>query len=112
MLNWGYRSDERLLIKKVLSIAVFENQYKAYLKELANASNDYFDADKSLARINKWQALIANYVSNDTGEDMTIQDKPASWSNCDFYRLKSGNDAGGSDGNANFFKTKIKCITW
>lgn len=112
LLNWGYRSDERLLIKKVLSIAVFENQYKAYLKELANSGNDYFDADKSLARINKWQALIANYVSNDTGDDMTIQDKPASWSNCDFYRLKSGNDAGGSDGNANFFKTKIKCITW
>ena len=39
--NWGYRSDERLLIKKVLSIAVFENQYKAYLKNWLIPGNDY-----------------------------------------------------------------------
>ena len=30
--------------------------------------------------------------------------------NCDFYRLKSGNDASGSDGNANFSKQKLNAL--
>lgn len=112
LLYWGERDGTRLLMKKVLSISEFENRYKQYIKELAAAENDYFAAAKSMTRIRNWQQMIRPYISNDTGEDMEIADKPASWGNCDFYRILSGNDEGGDNGEANFFTTKIKSITF
>ena len=54
--------------------------------------------------------MIKPYVANDTNEDMEINDYPAGWGNCDFYRLRTGNDKGGSDGKANFFLTKQRVI--
>jgi spore coat protein H len=48
--------------------------------------------------------MIGPYVSNDTGEDMVIEDKPAYWANCPFYRLLSGGDQG--TGISNYFKTR------
>lgn len=111
LLKWG-NMNSRPLITKILAIPRYLALYKAYIKELANPSNNYFDASRSMERIQRWQDKILKYVSNDTGEDMTINDKPASWGNCSFYRLKSGNDAGGSNGNANYFKTRIKNIPW
>lgn len=112
MLNWGALDDSRLFMKKIMSITAFKNQYKAYIKELANANNDLFDTNKSIARIQQWHAMIGNYIVNDTKEDMLIEDKPASWGNAGFYRLFTGDDKGGNAGDANFFKTKIKSITW
>ncbi len=115
MLNWGALDGSRLLMRKVMSINEFKEQYKAYIKELANENNDLFDTNKSIARISQWHAMIGNYIVNDTNEDMQIEDKPASWGNAEFYRLFTGNDKGGvgrNAGDANFFKTKIKSITW
>ena len=96
-------------MRKVMSIAEYKAQYVDYLKELAS-NPEYFEAESSIARIKMWHSLIGDYVSNDTGEDMVIDDRPASWGNCHFYRLFSGNDQGGRNGDANYFKTKIKTI--
>ena len=41
---------------------------------------------------------------------MELNDVPATWGNSSFYRLLTGNDQGGSNGEANWFKTKIKSI--
>lgn len=112
MLHWGSREGDRLLMRKVLSITEYEDTYKAYIKELAAPENDYFDAEKSIARIKQWHQMISPYISNDTGEDMEINDIPAGWGNCSFYRLFSGNNMGGSNGDANFFTTKIKSINF
>ena len=111
LLKWGDMNN-RPLITKILAIPRYLALYKAYIKELADPAKNYFDANRSLERIQRWQAKVQQYVSNDTGEDMLIDDKPASWGNCSFYRLKSGNDAGGANGNANYFKTKTKSIGW
>ncbi|MBK6936816.1 MAG: CotH kinase family protein [Chitinophagaceae bacterium] len=111
LLQWGNMTD-RPLVTKILQIVDYRNLYKSYLKELAGSSLPYFNYTASLQRINKWQQLVNNYVFNDTGEDMYIEDKPAPWGNVPLYRLKSGNDLGGANGEANFFSTKAKQITW
>jgi spore coat protein CotH len=108
-LNWGSLGGDRVLMRKVMSIPEYKAQYVAYLKELAT-NPEYFEYEGSLARIRAWHNMIGEYVSNDTGEDMAIEDRPASWGNCHFYRLFSGNDQGGRNGEANFFKTKIRII--
>jgi hypothetical protein len=82
------------------------------LKDLINPTADLFDATKSMQRISIWKNLIQSHISNDTGEDMVIEDKPASWGNASFYRLQSGNNQGGANGNANYFTTKAKTIIW
>ncbi len=106
-LHWGSRGGDRLLIKKVLSIPQFENQYKAYLQALA-AGDFAYAASK--ARIEAWQAMIRPYVANDTGEDMVIEDKTAAWSIYSGYRLLSGGIGDGKSGEANFFLTKINSV--
>jgi len=105
MLEWGDLSGERMLMRKIMSVPEFKNQYKAYIKELA-ASDDLFKTEGSIARITAWQSMIYSYIANDTNEDMQIIDIPASWGNCSFYRLLSG------DNNTNFFKAKIHSINF
>lgn len=90
VLNWG--SSANPLVKKIISVPEYETLYKSYLNELVDRNNDYFYVDKSAARIYKWQTMIKNFISNDTGEDMVIDDKPASWGNCSFYRLLGPNN--------------------
>ncbi len=87
LLTWG--KDSNPLIKKILSIPEYRTTYVNHLKLLANSSSDLFYVDKSIARIQKWHKLIENHISNDTEEDMSIQDIPASWANCPQYRLLS-----------------------
>ncbi len=106
-MNWGSRGGDRLLIKKVLSIPAFEAQYKKYLQELAAGDFAY---NASTARIRAWQEMVRKYVPNDTGEDMVIEDKPASWGNYHGYRLLSGGVGNGQNGEANFFLTKINSV--
>ena len=108
-LHWGSLEGDRVLMRKVMSIPEYKAQYVAYLKELVS-NPEYFEYEGSLARIRAWHDMIGEYVSNDTEEDMAIEDRPASWGNCYFYRLFSGNDQGGRNGEANFFKTKIRVI--
>jgi spore coat protein CotH len=109
VLAWGDLGGERMLMRKIMSIDEFKNKYKDYIKELA-ASDDFFKTEGSIARIESWHSKIRNFVSNDTGEDMQIIDRPAEWGNCPFYRLFSGNNQGGTNGNANFFSTKISSL--
>ena len=62
-----------------------------------------FKADVAAARIKEWHKVIGPYVSNDTGEDMEIKDRPAPWGNHGEYRILS------EDGN-NFFSVKASVI--
>ncbi|HRZ96092.1 MAG TPA: CotH kinase family protein [Paludibacter sp.] len=90
VLNWGNSSYP--LITKIINIPEYKALYISYIRELCSNQNNYFEYSKSTARIRNWQNLIKNYISNDTGEDMKIEDKPASWGNCDFYRLLETNN--------------------
>jgi spore coat protein CotH len=109
-LNWGPGSG-RPLVTKILSVPAWRDQYKAYITELASRQ-DLFAASGSMQRVSTWQALVSPYVSNDTGEDMSIGDTPAYWGNAPFYRLSSGNSGGGSSGEANYFSSRIASIPW
>ena len=110
LLNWGPRDGTRILARKVFSIPEYETRFKNYIKQIAT-SDDLMSEAGSKARIRAWQAMISPYVSNDTGEDMTIYDAPASWGYYGGYRLLSGGIGDGQSGEeANFFKTKINSI--
>ena len=100
-LKWG--NDRNPLIARMLKFSTFKNKYIAYLKELVTPGNGYMDRVTSQARIRAWHARIGQYVNNDTGEDMTIEDKPASWGNHGEYNLLKNN----SD---NFFTVKAAAI--
>jgi hypothetical protein len=110
-LTWG-NMTQRPLITKVLAIPQYQTMYKNYITELTSINNDYFHSIRSMARIQAWQNRIAPFVSNDTGEDMLIEDKPASWGNQPNYRVTSGNSAGGSNGPANYFASKKSSLPW
>lgn len=110
-LNWGPNSG-RPLINKIMAIPACKEKYKSYISQLADTQNDLFAPNKSMQRIAGWQLMISPYVSNDTGEDMAIGDQPAPWGNASFYRLSSGNAMGGTNGNANYFSSRIQSIPW
>ena len=78
--------------------------YKDALMELTDPANALFHMDASVPRIQAWQNQIEPYVSNDTGEDMSIKDKPASWGNHHEYRLMD-------TGNDNFFRVKTETVS-
>ena len=86
---------------KIIQFEDYKALYVGYLKELVDSSTGYFDYSSSAARIRDWHSQISPYVSNDTGEDMTIEDRPASWSNHGEYRLLE-------DGGNNFFRVKAE----
>jgi spore coat protein H len=110
-LTWGSMTN-RPLITKILAIPEYQAMYKSYITNLAFVGNDYFTASKSMLRIQNWQSKIAPFVSNDTGEDMVIQDQPASWGNQPNYRVLSGNSTGGNNGPGNFFTSRTSSIPW
>ena len=87
-LRWGSLGGDRLLCRKVFSIAEYTERYKQYLLELVD-NDDYFTASGSAERIRRWQQMIAPYVENDTGEDMTIADGSISWNSTPYYRILS-----------------------
>jgi len=97
-LKWGDSSYP--LTVKILQNSTWKSTYIKYLKELC-AGN--FSASASASRIRKWQDMIGRYVSNDTGEDMSISDEPASWSNHREYRLLD-------NGSNNFFQVKASVV--
>ena len=101
-LQWG-KSSENPLVAKILTIPEYKTQYLKYLNDLVDKKYDLFYATYSQQRILKWRSKIANYISNDTGEDMTIQDLPANWGNQSRYRLLN------NDQN-NFFSVKANSI--
>ena len=104
-LHWG--SDDRMLIKKVFSIDEYLESYKSYLREIVTADS-LMEPEAAMKRIKKFQALVKDYVKNDTGEDMVVEDKPRQDEGDIDYRLLSGNDKG-KDGS-NYFRTKARVI--
>ena len=100
-LRWG--NDNNPLIARILKFNDFKAKYVAYLKGLTDSKNALLDRASSQARIRSWQQRIEPYVDNDTGEDTTIEDKPASWGNHSEYNLLKNN----SD---NFFTVKASSI--
>lgn len=98
--NWG---DGGRLMERLMKIDEFKAIYRDALKEIAARENNLFHKDASMARIKAWQDRISPYVGNDTGEDMKIEDKPASWGNHGEYRIMT-------DGPDNFFEVKTSVI--
>lgn len=98
--KWGTNAQHPLIHKVLECDPKYKALYASYLKELIDPSMGYFDYASSAARIRAWHSKIKEYVSNDTGEDMSIYDQPASWSNHGEYRLLEDNN--------NFFKVKAE----
>lgn len=98
--NWG---DAGILMEKILQFDDFKQMYKNAFLELADPENALFHMDASSRRIRIWQNRVRPYVSNDTGEDMSIRDSPATWSNHTEYRLVD-------TGNNNWFRVKTEVI--
>lgn len=100
-LKWGSNANHPLINTILECDPSYKELYKSYLKELVDASAGYFHYDASVARIRNWHNKIKDYVSNDTGEDMSIYDQPASWGNHGEYRLLENS-------SNNFFKVKAQ----
>ena len=111
LLQWGPVDNNRILIQRVMSVNEYKERYKQYILDLAGCDT-LMAANASIARIQAFQNKIRNYVSNDTGEDMNINDYPASWGNYSGYRLLSGGIGDGEYNEANYFKTKINSISF
>ncbi len=99
-LNWGNSGHK--LIRKILDYPEWRAIYVKALNELCQ-SDDLFKMEGSVTRVKAWQQMISPYVSNDTGEDMSIYDQPASWGNHSEYRVM---DTGAN----NFFRVKASSI--
>lgn len=99
-LNWGM--DYPPLFAKILAYDDFRKIYVDALKELVTPSKYLFTQSSSVARIKTWQLKVGPYVSNDTGEDMTVSDNTASWSSHPEYRLLTSPN--------NFFQVKTEVI--
>lgn len=99
--NWG--NNTNLFIYRLLKNPEFREIYKEELLKHVGEDEGLFCYSASLGRIRKWQEGIGPYVSNDTGEDMVIEDKPAPWGNHGEYRLLD-------PGENNFFKVRSAAI--
>lgn len=61
-IAWGNLDDgNRPLIQKILQVSEYMQAYKVYLDEFSNEES-YFDDDKSIERIKKWQEMIKPYI--------------------------------------------------
>jgi len=99
-LRWGNPSNP--LMTKVLENKEWKAAYKAHLKGLCR-DGGLFHYTASIARIRSWQSRIRPFISNDTGEDMSMQDLPAYWGNHGEYRLLD-------TGPNNFFRVKAASV--
>ena len=111
MLYWGSLEGDRILMRKVMSISAFKEKYKSYIKQIATSA-DLMEPTAASARIAHMQSLIRPYITNDTGEDNTMEDRPAYWGSCPYYRLLTGSSGDGQTYESNFFKSKSASITW
>ena len=98
--NWG---DTGLLMERLMRFEEFRTIYRTALQELVDPENKLMDVEASIARIKEWQKRISPYVSNDTGEDMSIYDQAASWGNLQNYKLMTR-------GSRNYFEVKAQTI--
>ena len=99
-LRWGH--EDYPLISKILKNPSWKAAYLGYLSSICSPSGNFYYSS-SIGRIEAWQRSISAYVANDTGEDMSISDRPAPWGNHGEYRLLS-------TGSDNFFRVKAASI--
>lgn len=97
--NWG---DRGVLIEKLMQFEEFRNIYRDELKRLVDPVNGLMDATSAMARIAQWQSKIQDYIWNDTGEDLYIEDKPAVWGSWGDYNLMTLDN--------NYFTVKAETI--
>ena len=97
--NWG---DRGILMERMMEYEEFRNIYRDELKRLVDPAYGLMDTESARQRILNWQARIKDYITNDTGEDMEIKDRPASWGRVGDYRLMSADN--------NYFTEKAKTI--
>ena len=96
-LDWG---DRGTLIERLLKVPEYKKIYVDCLKKLVNPQYGLMDYNSASSRIQIWQQKIGPHVSNDTGQDMVIQDKQASWSNYNYPIL----------GESGYLKRKAQTI--
>ena len=97
--NWG---DNGILMERMMKFEEFRNIYRDELKRLVDPANGLMDQASATQRIKDWQARIQDHIKNDTGEDMEIKDRPASWGSWGNYRLMSSDN--------NYFTAKAETI--
>lgn len=83
-MEWGSLTDgQHPLIQKILNVPEYMDLYKSYL-DLYSNEQSYFDDDKSIAQIAKWQSMIQNYIYspdlNYKDTTSSFEDKVADWS--------------------------------
>ncbi len=98
-LEWGHMDN---LIARLLRFPEYKKIYMDALNELCN-DDELMGVDGSIARIASWHSMVSPYISNDTGEDMSIVDVPGSWGNYHHYRVLT-------DGPDNYFRVKAETI--
>jgi len=101
--NWGL--DQCKLMTRIMKVPTFRKKYIEYLEDFTDKGSLLFGWKASQERINSWIALIQDYVPNDTGDDVVIKDKPASWGNHPEYRILTY-------GENNWFKVKSESLTY
>lgn len=97
--HWGSRGK---LMERMMGIPEFRKIYQEELERLIAQGNGYMYWEEAAARIRQSQDRLRDHVANDTGEDMAIEDRTASWSNHQEYRLLSSAN--------NFFRIKAESI--
>ena len=99
--KWG---NKGILIERLMKYESCRAVYKKELLRMINPELGFMDYKSATDRISRWHSRIKNYVSNDTGDGMAIEDKTASWSSHTEYRILDPNP------NYNFFKVKAQVI--
>ena len=99
--KWG---NKGILIERLMKYESCRAVYKKELLRMIDPELGFMDYKSATDRISRWHSRIKNYVSNDTGDGMTIEDKTASWSSHTEYRILDPNP------NYNFFKVKAQVI--
>jgi len=100
-LKWGLSQNP--LIYRIIQFEDFKAIYVKYLLEAVDEQYALMDRETAQARINGWYARIAPYISNDTGREMIIEDKPSAFGTHPEYNLMN-------DDENNFFTVKAEAI--
>lgn len=82
--NWGPK--DRPLIWKIIQIDEFRKMYAEELIRVVDNGNIMLP-EAATQRVVNWQARIAEYIKNDTGEDCKMEDRPTGGSTHKEYKL-------------------------
>lgn len=99
--NWG---NQGILIQRLMKFDECREIYRKELLRVIDPAEGLLDFTPATEQIQRWQLRVKSFVRNDTGEDMSIEDKPASWGTHPEYRVLD--PAPG----VNFFRVKSQVI--